>query len=206
MQQVRSSACRVGQVSGNSMKRKNALILFALLVVVFLIIDRVTKNMAIDLLTDSGPVLAIPYLFDFVLVYNTGAAFGMMEGGGWMFVGVAVVAVVAIIAYLIKGKELGLPLVLALSLIAGGALGNAYDRAVSGAVPDFIHALFIEFPVFNAADIFLTIGEIILIITVAIYWFGPQKTPALEEDAELGDATQLEEAAQKDTEKSSQDN
>lgn len=156
------------------MTRKKALVLFALLAVVLLALDRVTKIIAIDVLSESGPIAFLPAFLDFALVYNTGGAFGLFEGGAVFFVGVAVIALIAILIYLIRAKQLHLPVVIALSMISAGAIGNAYDRAVNGAVPDFIHTLFIEFPVFNVADICLTLGEILLLISVAYFWFGPQ--------------------------------
>lgn len=168
------------------MKRKNALALFGVLAVVLLVADRITKNIAVDQLTGSGSVPFLPPLLDFVLVYNRGGAFGLFEGGGILFVIVALLAVIAIIVYLVKAPQLRLPVVLALALIAAGALGNAYDRATAGAVPDFLHTLFIEFPVFNVADISLTLGEIVLILVVAVYWFAPKKA---EESAARVDAT-----------------
>jgi len=173
------------------MKRQNALILFCVLLLVVLILDRVTKIIAIDVLTDGGPIAFIPSFMDFVLVYNTGAAFGLFEGGGAVFVIVAIISVLVILAYLFRAKQLRALVVVALGLIAGGALGNAYDRATSGAVPDFFRTLFIDFPVFNVADIALTVGEFGLLIIVAIYWFGPSK----EKDPELADE---EEALEKE--------
>lgn len=169
------------------MKRKNAIILFALLTLVLLALDRITKVIAIEVLTENGPVAFLPAFLDFALVYNTGGAFGLFEGGAVFFVGVAVIALVVIVAYLVKAKDLRLSIVIALSMISAGALGNAYDRAVDGAVPDFIHTLFIEFPVFNVADICLTVGEILLIIAVAIIWFAPGKKQAEDEAKQLED-------------------
>ena len=157
------------------MKRKNAVALLLILTIGLLTVDRITKIIAIDALTGSKPVAFLPGFLDFVLVYNTGGAFGIFEGGGVFFVGVAVIAFIGIIVYLLRAQQLHMPIVIALSLISGGALGNAYDRAMSGAVPDFIHTLFIEFPVFNAADSFLTVGEILLILLLAFYWFGPKR-------------------------------
>ncbi|MCL2530520.1 MAG: signal peptidase II, partial [Coriobacteriia bacterium] len=167
------------------MKRQNALILFTVLMLVVLILDRITKIIAIDVLTDSGPIAFIPSFMDFVLVYNTGAAFGLFEGGGAIFVGVAIISMLVILIYLFKAKQLRMLVVIALGLIAGGALGNAYDRATSGAVPDFFRTLFIDFPVFNVADIALTVGEFGLLIIIAIYWFGPSKQKDLEEPSEV---------------------
>jgi len=166
------------------MKRRNALILFAVIVVVVLVLDRITKIIAVDYLPENGPIAFLPLLLDFALVYNTGGAFGLFEGGGQLFVFVAVIAFVVIVVYFFRAKQLLLPMVLSLSLIAGGALGNAYDRAVNGAVPDFIHTLFIDFPVFNVADIALTVGEISLLLIVAYLWFVQGKHEEDEEDEE----------------------
>lgn len=156
------------------MKRKNALIIFTVLTLLLLALDRVTKMVAIDILSETGPIVFIPGVLDFVLVYNTGGAFGLFEGGAVFFVGVAVIALIVIVAYLIKAQQLRAPVVVALALISAGALGNAYDRAIDHAVPDFIHTLFMEFPVFNVADICLTVGEIFLLVMVALYWFSPR--------------------------------
>jgi len=168
------------------MKRKNALVIFLVILVAILVLDRFTKITAIEHLADSPPIAFLPLFLDFALVYNTGGAFGIFEGGGSFFVLVAIVAVLVILIYLVRAKQLHLPIVLALALIAGGALGNAYDRAVGGAVPDFIHTLFIEFPVFNIADMALTVGEIGLLVAVAFYWFGQgrREEPIEETDDE----------------------
>ena len=170
-----------------------------MIAVLLLALDRITKNIAIDVLTDSGPLVFLPALLDFVLVYNIGGAFGLFEGGAVFFVGVAVIALIAIIVYLIKAKELYTSVVISLAMISAGALGNAIDRAMYGAVPDFIHTLFIEFPVFNVADIALTLGEILLLISLAYYWFGPKSRQTEEEPSAENLALSEEEQNVKDT-------
>ncbi|MDR2035745.1 MAG: signal peptidase II [Coriobacteriales bacterium] len=157
------------------MKRRNAFVLFTVLVLVIIALDRFTKILAIEQLTGSDPLAFLPLFLDFALVYNTGGAFGLFAGGGVIFVAVALLAVGVILGYLIKAKELRLLIVITLAMISAGALGNAYDRAMIGAVPDFIHTLFMDFPVFNVADMALTVGEFALIIIAAYYWFGPGK-------------------------------
>lgn len=156
------------------MKRRNALIVFVLIVTIVLIADRVTKIVAVEQLTGHPPIAFLPLLLDFALVYNTGGAFGLFAGGGYLFVFVAIAAFAVIVIYLWRASDLLPAIVIALSLIGGGALGNAYDRAFAGAVPDFIHTIFIEFPVFNIADIALTLGEILLLVAVTILWFKPR--------------------------------
>ena len=171
------------------LSRKRALIIFTVIAVVLLALDRITKGIAIDILTDSGPIAFLPAFLDFALVYNIGGAFGLFEGGAIIFVGVAVIAFIVIVAYIFRAKDLYLPVVIALAMISAGAIGNAIDRAFYGAVPDFIHTLFIDFPVFNVADICLTVGEILLIVSLAWYWFGP-KSRQLEEGEEGEDTAE----------------
>ncbi|MCL2807323.1 MAG: signal peptidase II [Coriobacteriia bacterium] len=153
------------------MKRRNAYILFVVLALVVLFLDRFTKIIAVEQLSDGRSIAFIPRVFDFTLVFNEGGAFGIFAGGRFFFIVVAIIVVAAILIYLLRTKSFFMPAVIALSLIVAGAAGNAYDRALTGRVPDFIHTLFIDFPVFNIADIALTIGEIGLLLIIVVYWF-----------------------------------
>jgi len=72
--------------------------------------------------------------------------------------------------------------VVGFSLIVTGALGNATDRLRHGAVVDFIHPLFIDFPIFNVADSCITIGVIILVLYFIISGWKPEK--AVDGDGE----------------------
>jgi signal peptidase II len=153
-----------------------AVIIFAILFIVLVAIDRITKATAIDVLSSTGSIVFIPGFMDFTLVYNTGGAFGMLEGAGPLFVAFAAIALVAIIVYLFYVKQHNPLLVIALILIAAGAAGNAYDRLVSGSVPDFIHTLFIEFAVFNVADCCLTVGVALITIMIIRSMFKQNET------------------------------
>lgn len=101
--------------------------------------------------------------------FNTGAAFSMLSGAQWLFVVLTVIAVVAII-YLVLDKRIGLSKLtkVALCMILGGAIGNLIDRLWLGGVRDFIYFKSINFAIFNIADSFITIGAIVLAISIII--------------------------------------
>jgi signal peptidase II len=134
-----------------------------------LIVDQVTKWWAYSALTGIGAVEVTPFA-NLVLVFNRGAAFGMLgDAGGWQgpfFVAVAV-AICAWILYVlliagVSGRWLGL----GLSLILGGAVGNMIDRVLIGHVIDFIdlHAAGWHWPAFNVADSGITVGAALVVL------------------------------------------
>lgn len=105
----------------------------------------------------------IPGLFDLVHVENTGAAFSIGEGAGYFFIAVAVFAI-GITFALVCTEELPMLLTVSLACVAGGGAGNMLDRVMHGSVTDFIATTFINFPVFNVADIFVTCGVALSLI------------------------------------------
>ena len=115
---------------------------------------------------DFGPV-------SLTLVHNRGAAFGMAQGGTAVFVVLAVVIVLAILAWLVFGKEHAPAEVVGLSLVAAGGLGNLVDRLTTVYVVDFIQFDFIDFPVFNVADICVTCGVVLFICSLLVGMLRP---------------------------------
>ncbi len=106
---------------------------------------------------------------------NTGAAWGSFDGGRWIFVAVSFV-VAGVIVYLMfsnrffKSKFFKITL----GVMLGGLLGNLFDRIVLGGVRDFLAFNFFDFPVFNVADIAITIATIMLVVYI-IFFFGKDK-------------------------------
>ena len=133
---------------------------------VAVVLDQVTKAWARTALA-GGPVTAVPGYLDLMLVGNTGAAFSIGEGSTWLFVLLAVGIVVACVAWVARERTMPLALACALGAVWGGGIGNMIDRVASGEVTDFLATTFVDFPVFNVADIFVTCG---VVLVMAIWW------------------------------------
>jgi signal peptidase II len=123
--------------------------------------DRVSKEALIGRLDGQDPV-AVTDFFTLVMVWNRGVSFGLFQQGDdvgrYLLTGFAVVVALVLIAWMWRnGARIA---VIGLALVAGGALGNAYDRVVYGAVADFFdfHLDGIHFWAFNIADAAITIG------------------------------------------------
>lgn len=142
---------------------------FAWIAVVVLVFDQLTKYLAADYLTRHGEIHLAPFL-SFVLVHNTGAAFGFLSSaGGWQNIFFIVVAVAACAFILWMGWRLSAQdrlLAAGLMLVLGGALGNLVDRLLHGYVIDFIDVYYgtWHWPAFNVADSAITIGAVLLVI------------------------------------------
>ena len=98
----------------------------------------------------------IPSFFHVTLVGNTGIAFGLFKGNSGLWVGVGLLVLVWIYRLLQKRQIQGLWAFIGLGLISGGALGNLIDRLQYGYVIDFLD--FRVWPVFNVADICISVG------------------------------------------------
>jgi signal peptidase II len=129
-------------------------------VIMCVIADQATKVAVRHIMPLGSPSRTlIPYLVDVLRVENTGAAFSIGQGATWLFVGCAIVAFIVALRFVCT-CELPMPIVLALGCVAGGGMGNMVDRLVQGSVTDFLALSFINFPVFNVADIFVTCGTL----------------------------------------------
>ena len=106
--------------------------------------------------------------------FNTGAAFGMFQGGSLVFTVLAFVVIGAIIYYFPQVDKRDWPLRIAMSMQLGGALGNLTDRLTNeGRVTDFLSVG--RFPVFNIADASISVGTVILLLGVYLQERAAQK-------------------------------
>lgn len=139
--------------------------------IIVLVLDVVTKNWAErELLRHAGRSVFGDW-FQFRLVYNPGAAFGLDLGpySRWIFMGVAIVAVVALFRMSVHAEIGDWFRQLALGLVSGGALGNLIDRVRhSQGVVDFLDLGFNQWrwPTFNVADMAVSCGAIALAISL----------------------------------------
>ena len=147
--------------------RARRLALFALVAAAVVALDQLSKVAARSALVPGDPVTLVPGVMDLSLVYNTGAAFSLGEGGGPLFVVLAAAILVAGLVVAWRRADVPLPLLLAVAAVAGGGVGNAIDRVALGAVTDFFKTTFVDFAVFNVADVFVTCG---VVLAVVLYW------------------------------------
>jgi len=120
----------------------------------------------------------IPGVFELKLVYNKGIAFGMAQGGGVFLTPIAVLVMVAALwMTLTKAKETRLFHVTMVAL-AAGALGNLIDRLRFGQVTDMFYIRLIDFPVFNVADVSITLAGCLLVYSGLVDMIKPRKESA----------------------------
>ncbi|MEN6431212.1 MAG: signal peptidase II [Coriobacteriales bacterium] len=135
---------------------------FAVTVASVLILDQVSKALVRSSLAAGESVAVIGTVLSFTHVRNTGAAFGIFQGGTPFFIATSV-AVLAVIAWVWwRLRPANVWVVSALGLVSAGAAGNLIDRAVNGHVTDFIDVH--VWPVFNVADVALDVGVGILVV------------------------------------------
>ena len=143
------------------------LCLFAVVAALVVAFDQAVKAWVRAALVPGEPVALIPGVMDLSLVYNTGAAFSLGEGAGWLFVAIAVVISVGAVVFVVREKDAPLALVATLGCVAGGGIGNAIDRVAQGSVTDFFATTFVDFAVFNVADVFITCG---VVVAFLLWW------------------------------------
>ena len=144
------------------------ILLGSLITLTIFLVDRISKIYVLEI-AEQGNVLDIyvtPYL-NLYLIWNKGIAFGlfsMNESIVYNFITI-IIAIIILIIFFMMWKNDNIQRFF-LALVAGGALGNFYDRIIYTAVPDFIDIHFQGFHwfVFNVADIFITIGVFCLIL------------------------------------------
>lgn len=152
----------------NNMKKSIILVIDFLFLILLIAGDQITKYLAVIKLKDQPAFNIIDGVLEFNYLENRGAAFGMLQNQKFFFVFVAVIFLGVIIYVLIKTPEdkKYLSLHFLLTMIAGGAIGNMIDRLRFDYVVDFIYFVLINFPIFNVADIYVTVATFILIIQV----------------------------------------
>jgi len=112
----------------------------------------------------------IPHLMDLTYTQNTGAAFSSFSGMTWLLTLVSLAASVVVAVLLWKNFFPGAWGKLSLALILAGAVGNLIDRALLGFVTDMFETTFINFAVFNVADICVVVGGFLMVAYVLLLW------------------------------------
>lgn len=147
-----------------------------------LIADQVTKYLVRAARVPGESSVLIPGVLDLTHVRNAGAAFGLFPGRQPIFIATSAVVMVVIAAYWRRARPTEWPIVAAMGAISAGAIGNLTDRITLGLVTDFLAFSFVDFPVFNIADIGIVVGVGILVLWLL---FGPEPGHA-EQSVEPG--------------------
>ena len=149
----------------------NKFIKYLLVSICLFFIDQISKILIVNnpILNSGDQISIINPILVLKKIENRGIAFGI-DGNGdfsYIFTPLTIILTIAIIIYLYRTVSKNSKLVsLSLSLILGGALGNLFDRIVSGKVVDFIALFESIFPfIFNLADTFITVGMIMLLFS-----------------------------------------
>ena len=148
------------------LKKKLMILLDLLGICALVALDQYTKYLAVIHLKDKPAYIIFNGVLELNYLENKGAAFGMLQNQKAFFIFVAVV-ILGVIGYVLlktPDQKKYRILHLLLSLIAAGAIGNMIDRIRFNYVVDFIYFVLINFPIFNVADMYVTISTAVLVI------------------------------------------
>lgn len=144
--------------------------LYIVIVVIFVTIDQLGKYTIVKNFVEASKKIIIPDFFEITYVKNYGAGFSIMQNQTILLIAISIFAIIVVSFFLIKAKKDDKLNKCAYLLIIGGTLGNLIDRIRYSYVVDFLdfYIFNYDFPVFNFADCFLTIGCILLIISILV--------------------------------------
>lgn len=129
---------------------------FIIITLAAFLLDRLSKMVVMNNMWQGQSIPVWPGIFHLTYIQNPGAAFGMLAGKTWFFVGITLLVLLAMLIGYRWIAKAGRLYQWALGLIAGGAIGNLVDRMSYTRVIDFLD--FRVWPVFNLADTFICIG------------------------------------------------
>lgn len=159
--------------------------LYAILAAIILIADQWVKYWTtVNIVLDTGEMPLFPGIVKLVNVHNSGAAFGFLsssESARWIFIIIAIVFTLVLIFVMAKRVFPSKFANFCCTLAIAGAIGNCIDRFVFGYVVDMFKAEFINFAVFNVADIFLVIACVLFIFYLLFGYKGKEEAEEAEE-------------------------
>lgn len=146
------------------------LLILTLFSAVIVAIDQLTKFLVVENIPLYADVPLLPGVVQLTYAQNTGAAFSILQGQQWLFSLMFAVLTAAILwAYFKKAFPFSKFEWFCIAAVYAGGLGNMIDRLRLGYVVDMIETQFIDFPVFNVADSFITCGCIALMVSLIFF-------------------------------------
>lgn len=148
-----------------------SIVIMSIAIVLLVLCDQLSKIWAVSQLGAGQDIILWENVFHLHYLENTGAAWGIFSGRQTLLIVLTSIIIIGMIIYLFKipksSYQIGYQL--ALVLIISGAIGNLIDRIFLGYVRDFLYFKWINFPVFNVADMFVVIGVILLMFVILIF-------------------------------------
>ena len=137
---------------------------------IILLLDQLIKVLVVNNMKLHQEIEIIKNFFSIYYVKNTGAAFSILGNQTLLLIVVSCLCLIIIKEYIKKEKNITTLSMLSLGLIVGGTLGNLFDRIIYHAVIDYLafDIFKYSFPVFNLADIAITVGTTLLVIAYII--------------------------------------
>ena len=158
--------------SAGTQNRTGHYISAILLVILGVALDQYTKQLAITHLNGQKPFVILNNIFELQYLENRGAAFGLLQNQQFFFfISVVIISIVIIWFYTrVPMNRRFLPLRLCAVFIMAGAFGNCIDRVTQRFVVDFFYFSLIDFPIFNVADIYVTVATFFLALLILFYY------------------------------------
>lgn len=129
------------------------------------VIDQLIKQWATAVLQPLGAWTVLPGVLELRYFLNDGMAFSMLAGKQTLLIGMTSLMLLCVFLVLLL-RKMGPWERISWTLILGGGVGNLIDRVVSGVVVDYVNFLFVDFAVFNFADVCITTGVVMLMLWV----------------------------------------
>ena len=171
---------------------KEKITVFATIIPSVLILDFISKSWALDALAGGNRLEILGGFVPLTLAYNRGAAFGISLGDDsrWFFIPITILALVLLLVLLRQAQRRDWLRLVSISMVVAGALGNLYDRVRwDRGVVDFIGPInlgFMDWPIFNVADMSITCGAVLLAIS---FWGEERRERAAAVVLEEGEPT-----------------
>ena len=136
--------------------------------IILTLIDQFIKIFVVSFMSYGESIMVIKNFFSITLVHNTGAAFSILSTNTFFLILVGILALFLIYLFFIKDKEISKKENILYGMLIGGIIGNLIDRIFRGYVIDFLdfNIFGYNFPVFNFADILITISIVFIIVDI----------------------------------------
>ncbi|MGN1191593.1 MAG: signal peptidase II [Dorea sp.] len=144
----------------------------AITAILLVVLDQITKYLAVIHLKDQPPYVILQNIFQLEYLENRGAAFGLFQNKRiFFYLSVILISVIVVWFYsCVPMDRKYMPLRICAVLLIAGAYGNFIDRVRLNYVIDFFYFKLIDFPIFNVADIYVTVSAFLIILLIFFYY------------------------------------